>query len=151
MTTHVTQLRADAIFDALVSVQPDGLTLRELRIELEAVGLLTPRHNIQAVVSALTLLRRQLAAAGNHPDSEVLTCGKHSMYSKYRIATDAEDARMYRATRADEIATQIQTIAIQVETERERFGGQHVFTQAAVDYLNDAIRELNRAASVAVA
>jgi hypothetical protein len=147
---HPIDLRAEAIFDAL-ELNPNGLTLRELRSELIRQGLLSPSQNIQAVVDALSRLRHQLSAAGGHSRDEVITCERASMNSRYRLADTPEDARMYRATRASEIISQIRTLVAQCATERERYLGQEVFTIAAIDYLNDAARELSRGAAVVIA
>jgi hypothetical protein len=142
--------RAAVAFDALIMAGEAGLTRSAMFAALVAAGAATPEMNHQVVNTTVTHLRNLLSDGGRMDPNEVVTCDRASHLSTYRLALTSEDARRYRLRRAGDIKSQLETMIRQIRTERTRFAGQEVFTEAAVDYLNNALRELSRAASMVI-
>lgn len=142
------QQRMNVVFDALIAACDVGATKHDLYDAMVADGCFADGMNRQVVNETMLHLRKLLASTGVRSEDEVVTCEKASHKSTYKLALAADDARTYRRRRAAEISTQVGTLIEQVQTERSRFAGSEVFTQAAVDYLNNALRELDRAGTM---
>jgi len=143
--------RAGVIFDVLVTNQisgGQGLTHRQLRRHLEAQGLLQTTDHSQLVTDAIARLRKMFSAEGDGNGSEVVTCARSGANSIYQLAIAPEHARQYRRERARHIASEIQTLVRQVRTEKERFGGSEIFTDAALRYFENGLAELDRASEI---
>ena len=146
MTAPTLDRRAEVIFDALALANGDGLLSSELLAQLDDAGLIDGLAAPEQVVRTTVMhLRKLLNPGGDLPSSEVIPCRKAAKDTRYFIAATPEQAQQYRQRRLSEIAVNIATQVRQVQTEHDRFGGQTVFTDAALDYLRLAVRELERA------
>lgn len=155
----IIEQRAGVIFDALVAdtiAGGPGLTSNQLRHRLITSGVWnangkTDSANRQVVTDAISKLRSMLASDGEQTDDEVVICNRAGRDSTYRIAVTPEQAKTYRKNRSRHIKAEIISLVKQVETERCRFGGSQIFTDAAIDYFQRGISELERAAAMDLA
>lgn len=148
--TPLAAQRAGIVFDALVMAGDKGMVTARIHELLIQAGLAAPSSSPQIVRLVIDDIRRVFSADDPGSGHEVVTCVKRAHLSTYRIALSPDDALRYRQRRCAEIATTIRTIYRQIGTERERFGGAQVFTEAAFDYLGMAMRELERGASMSL-
>lgn len=147
--TYLIDQRAETIFDALALAGTDGATSAELLTELDSQNLLDGRSSVESIVRDTVIhLRKMLNPAGEMAAEEVVPCHKAGKDTRYFIAATPAVAQQYRQRRLAEIAVNIATQVRQVQTEHARFGGQSIFTDAAVDYLTLAVRELERAGAI---
>jgi hypothetical protein len=151
MSTPTLDRRAEVIFDALAMANGDGMLSGELLAALDAAGLIDGLTAVDQIVRVTVMhLRELLNPDGAMPGAEVIPCRKAGKDSRYFIAATPEQALFYRQRRLHEIAVNIATQVRQVQTEHARFGGQEVFTDAALDYLASAVRELDRAGALRI-
>lgn len=152
MSTPALDRRAEAIFDTLSMANGDGMLSSELLEMLGSEGLIDEVGAAADQVVRVTVmhLRKMLNPDGAMPASEVIPCRRAGKDSRYFIAATPEQAQQYRQRRLHEIAVNIATQVRQVQTEHAKFGGQVVFTDAALDYLGLAVRELERAGALRI-
>lgn len=143
--------RAEHVFDILVLAGADGLTREDVYDSLVANGLLSRGASVQLATEAIQYLRQLLSSQGDMSGTEIVPCRRAAHLSTYFLAMSPDDALEYRRRRSSEIATQVSTLIRQVETERDRFSGHPVFTDAALDYFALGIRELERAGAMRLA